>query len=167
MPVAISILRKYAVSRGYTRIKRGADFSIVVQIDSPCLHDFWAEHRGHNEIPGQQDDGGFHRAQLSTNRAERRTHPGIVTMEKNGIEIVAPNVNLSALKHLEYRTFVREVLEANKSKIITLPDMQLLWDTIVYEMFGFECSCVKESRANDVFTLISEDLVDLLTIDTR
>ena len=69
---------------------------------------------------------------------------------KDGLETLVPGIEFAALKDIEYKEFVRKVLEANPTRILTLPDMQLIWDTIVHNVFAFECSCVKETKANEV-----------------
>ncbi len=69
---------------------------------------------------------------------------------KDGIETLVPGVDFAALKDVKYRTFARGVLEANRTRTITLPEMQLLWDALVYRVFRFECDCAKEGKANEV-----------------
>ena len=69
---------------------------------------------------------------------------------KGGIETLLPNVDHDALRDINYRTFVRAVLEANSPRQITLQEMQLIWDALVYKVFGFECACAKERKANEV-----------------
>ena len=72
---------------------------------------------------------------------------------KDGIETMVPGVDFTALKDIEYRTLVRGVLEANPTRILTLPEMQLIWDTVVYKVYRFECGCVKEAKVNEVLFL--------------
>ena len=67
------------------------------------------------------------------------------------METLLPNVDYVALRDINYRTFVRAVLEANSPRQITLQEMQLIWDTLVYKVFRFECACAKEGKANEVF----------------
>ena len=61
-----------------------------------------------------------------------------------------PGVDLIALKEVNYRSLVRGILEANPTRQIELPEMQLLWDAVVYTIFRFECSCAKEAKLNEV-----------------
>lgn len=69
---------------------------------------------------------------------------------KGGIETLLPNVDYVALRDIKYRTFVRAVLEANLPRQITLQEMQLIWDTLVYKVFRLECAYAKEGKANEV-----------------
>ena len=71
-------------------------------------------------------------------------------MTRNGTETWIPNVDFIALKDVKYRCFVRDILEANPTRPIALPEMQLLWDAVVYTIFRFECSCAKEAKLNEV-----------------
>ena len=66
------------------------------------------------------------------------------------METLLPNVDYVALRDVNYRTFVRAVLEANSPRQITLQEMQLIWDALVYKVFRFECACAKECKANEV-----------------
>ena len=67
------------------------------------------------------------------------------------METLLPNVDYVALRDINYRNFVRAVLEANSPRQITLQEMQLIWDTLVYKVFRFECACAKEGKASEVF----------------
>ncbi|CAD6586123.1 MAG: hypothetical protein ASARMPREDX12_002277 [Alectoria sarmentosa] len=120
------------------------------QRNCPNFHEFWFERDGQNRNHEPQDDEGFHRAHRPTTRAERRTHPGVVVLAKDGLETLVPGIEFAALEDIEYSTFVRGVLEANSKKIITLREMQLLWNAMVHNIFRFECRCVKEAKVNEV-----------------
>lgn len=93
-------------------------------------------------------------------RAERSAFPGVVILVKNGREILLPGIDFTRLTNVKYRTLVRQILEANQGSQITLPEMQLLWDAVVHKLFGFECACVKEAKANEVNTHDLKDLTD-------
>ena len=66
------------------------------------------------------------------------------------METVIPGVDLVTLKDVNYRFLVRNILEANPTRQIALPEMQLLWDAVIYTIFSFECSCAKEAKLNEV-----------------
>ena len=74
----------------------------------------------------------------------------MVVLAKDGLETLVPGIEFAALEDIEYSTFVRGVLEANSKKIITLREMQLLWNAMVHNIFRFECRCVKEAKVNEV-----------------
>ncbi|CAF9941281.1 MAG: hypothetical protein ALECFALPRED_009052 [Alectoria fallacina] len=117
-----------------------------------CLgfHEFWVERDGQNGNHELQNDEGFQRIRRPTTRAERRAHPGVVVLVKDGLETLAPGIEFAALKDIKYKEFVRKIPEANPTRILTLPEMQLIWDATVHNVFAFECSCVKEAKANEI-----------------
>ena len=86
---------------------------------------------------------------------------------KDDVEILIPGIDFARLTDLRYQDFVREVLQANPTRMIALPEMQLLWDTIVYKVFRFECSCVKEMKGNEVFICSVEIQLAVLMTDIR
>ena len=116
----------------------------------PSFHEFWAERDRANGIYELPYLGEFRRSDRPATRAERRAHPGVVILVKGGIETLLPNVDYVALRDINYRTFARAVLEANSPRQIALQEMQLIWDTLVYNVFRFECDCAKEGKANEV-----------------
>ena len=121
-----------------------------MKISCPGFHEFWAERDRVNGIHELPDLDGFRRSDRLITRAERRAHPGAIILVKDGMETLVPNVDYVALRDIEYRTFVRAVLEANFPRQITLQEMQLIWDTLVYKILRFECACVKEGKAGEV-----------------
>ena len=123
---------------------------ILLQIYSPNFNKFWVQRDVLNGTYEQQDIEGFRRAERDSTRAEKKAHPGLVILEKDEIETLVPGVDFNALKNIKYRTFVRAVLEASHPRMITLAEMQLIWDALVYKLFRFECACTKESKANEV-----------------
>ena len=128
----------------------------------PSFHEFWAKRDQLNGIYEQLDHGGFIRAERPATRAEKSAHPGVVILVRNGIETLIPGVDHAALKDIQYRTFVRAVLEANWPRTITLTKMQLIWIALVYKLFRFECACAKESKANEV--ILRDSLNELLSL---
>lgn len=74
----------------------------------------------------------------------------MVVLVKDGLETLAPGIEFAALKDIKYKEFVRKIPEANPTRILTLPEMQLIWDATVHNVFAFECSCVKEAKANEI-----------------
>ena len=123
---------------------------LSLKISCPSFHEFWSERDRANGIHELPDLDGFERANRPTTRAEKRAQHGAVILVKGGIQTVLPNVDLVALSDIKYRTFVRAVLEANSPRQITFQEMQLIWDTLVYKVFKFECACAKEGKANEV-----------------
>ena len=121
-----------------------------MQTHCPSFHEFWAERDTLNGIFEDQDQAGFQRVQHDTTRAERKAHPGVVVLLKDGIETLLPGMDYAPLRSIKYRAFSRAVLEANQARNITLAEMQLLWDAMVHKVFRFECACAKESKANEV-----------------
>lgn len=137
------------------------------KIHCPNFHEFWVERDRENGIHEPQDNEGFQRAQRQTTRGERRAHPGAVILIKDGVETLVPGVDFSPLKDIEYRILVRGVLEANPTRSITLPEMQLIWDAIIYKVYRFECGCAKESKIIEVNHIDVQSRNNALMTDTR
>ena len=78
----------------------------------------------------------------------------MVVLVRHGLETLVPGIDFAALKDIGYRQFVRGVLEANPTRTITLPEMQLIWDAVVYKIYRFECGCAKEAKVNEVLIWI-------------
>ncbi len=76
-------------------------------------------------------------AQSSTTKTER-------------LEVLIPSVGLRALKHVQYKTQVSQILEANPGIELPLSEMQLLWNAIVHKAFCFVCACERERKAMEV-----------------
>ena len=92
---------------------------------------------------------------------ENKKWPGVFIMEtcihpattvSSYREILVPLIGLRALQHVRYRSLVPLILEANRDEDISFADMQLLWDTIVHQVYYFVCACEKEAKAMEVCT---------------
>ncbi|KAM0799936.1 hypothetical protein BDR22DRAFT_909223 [Usnea florida] len=139
------------------------------QIHSPNFHEYWTERDSQNGIHEQSDSEGFQRIKRPSTRADRQSHPGTVFLTKDSIETVIPAVGFFALKDVNYRNLVRNILEANPTRQIALPEMQLLWDAVVYTIFRFECSCAKEAKLNESTGAerFTQDEYSQLVLDVR
>lgn len=122
----------------------------ISKVNSPSFHEFWVERDKQNGTDEPQDNDGFQRAQRSPTRKETQAHPGVVVMVKDGLETLVPDIEFTSLKDVKYRPIVRGVLEANPTRTVTLPEMQLIWDAIVYKIYRFECGCAKEAKSIEV-----------------
>ena len=111
--------------------------------------------------PGEdEEENGFRPSRRKATSNENRTLPGVFVMDtpsqltseaSRHQEILVPVIGLRALKHVQYKTLVRSILEANRDMDITYTDMQLLWDAIVHKVYSFVHACEREAKAMEVF----------------
>ena len=66
------------------------------------------------------------------------------------MRIVVPRIKLLPFEKVNFMDTVRWVLEANLSTNILLPDMVELWNTVVYDIYNFQCSCSQARKASEV-----------------
>ena len=111
--------------------------------------------------PGEdEEEDGFRPSTRKATSSENKRWPGVLVMEAplqltseatHRQEILVPVIGLRALKHVQYKTLVRWILEANRDLNITYTDMQLLWDAIVHKVYYFVHACKREAKAIEVF----------------
>lgn len=56
----------------------------------------------------------------------KRAHFGVIILEKGGVDTPVPGVDFAALEDVRYRSIVWRVLQTNPTRVITLPEMQLI-----------------------------------------
>lgn len=102
---------------------------------------------------------GFRLSGREITPSEKKKWPGVLIMETcsdansttdDRREFLIPLVGLRALKHVEYSTLARSILQANPGSELTYSDMQLLWDAIIHKAYNFVCACEREAKAMEV-----------------
>lgn len=66
------------------------------------------------------------------------------------MRILVPRILLLSFDQVTFLDMVRWVLEANLSTNILRSDMVDLWNSVIYDIYSFQCSCSQAKKASEV-----------------
>lgn len=93
----------------------------------------------------------FNKPRRNPTQAQNRNWPGCILMEDiERKEILVPRISLLALQQVNYLDFVKSILQANPSRIISRFTMEELWVAVVTKIFHFENALAKELKIGEV-----------------